>query len=302
MDIKIINVPLYYGCDNPGTQLAAREFSRKNLPGLAEQCGHTVGRVTLLSTQPKPEDKYKEPTMKYLDEVTACCRELADAVAGGLHDEQFPLVIGGDHALGIGSLAGVARSIPADQLSVIWIDAHTDINTNATSQSHNIHGMPLAAALGLGDSRLYENMGAQVPFILPQNLYYIGSRSVDPGEEEILVQHNIRTIRMPEIQEKGIERCCRELLDSIKTPYIHLSFDVDFMDAGEYTATGLPIPDGPSIEQTHQTLRTLFADPRVCSADFVEYSPVHDQNEQGLEVCMGLLKEILQALKQNHEG
>ena len=96
-------------------------------------------------------------------------------------------------------------------------------------------------------------------------------------------------LRMPEIREKGIERCCRELLDSIRTPYIHLSFDVDFMDSGEYTATGLPIPDGPSVEQTHQTLRTLFADPRVCSVDFVEYSPLHDQNEQGLNVCMGLM-------------
>ena len=299
MNIKIINVPLYYGCDNPGTHLAAREFSRKNIVGLAEQCGHTVGRVTLISTQPKPEDKFKEPTMKYLDEVTACCRELTDAVDSGVHAGQFPLVIGGDHALGIGSLAGLARSIPAEQLSVIWIDAHTDINTNQTSESHHIHGMPLAAALGLGDSRLYEPMNAPVPFLLPQNLYYIGSRSIDPGEEEILAQHNIRTIRMPEIREKGIERCCRELLDSIRTPYIHLSFDVDFMDSGEYTATGLPIPDGPSVEQTHQTLRTLFADPRVCSADFVEYSPLHDQNEQGLNVCMGLMQELLSALGQN---
>ena len=150
---------------------------------------------------------------------------------------------------------------PADQLSVIWIDAHTDINTNLTSPSHNIHGMPLAAALGLGDSRLYENMGAQAPFLLPENLFYIGTRSVDPGEEEILAAHNIRTVRMPEIREKGIELCARELLDAVKTPYIHLSFDVDFLDAGEFWATGLPIPDGPSVEEAHQVIRTLFQRP-----------------------------------------
>ena len=156
--------------------------------------------------------------------------------------------------------------------------------------------MPLAAALGLGDSRLYENMGAQVPFLLPENLFYIGTRSVDPGEEEILAAHNIRTVRMPEIREKGIELCARELLDAVKTPYIHLSFDVDFLDAGEFWATGLPIPDGPSVEEAHQVIRTLFSDPRVCSADFVEYSPLHDTDGSGLSTCLSLLQEILDAL------
>lgn len=296
MNIKIINVPLYYGCDNPGTHLAPMEFSKQNISGLAESCGHTVSGISVLPILPKPENPYTEPSMKYLHEVTDCCSQLSDTVDCAVRSKQFPLIIGGDHALGIGSLAGLARSIPADQLSVIWIDAHTDINTNETSDSHNIHGMPLSACLGLGDSRLYEGMGAKSPFILPQNLFYIGSRSIDPGEEEILTQHHIRTVRMPEIREKGIEECCHELLKSIQTPYIHLSFDVDFIGSEEYTATGLPIPNGPTIEETHLTLKTLFSDPRVCSADFVEYSPVHDQNHEGLNTCMGLLKEIFKAL------
>ena len=139
-------------------------------------------------------------------------------------------------------------------------------------------------------------MGAQAPFLLPENLFYIGTRSVDPGEEEILAAHNIRTVRMPEIREKGIELCARELLDAVKTPYIHLSFDVDFLDAGEFWATGLPIPDGPSVEEAHQVIRTLFGDPRVCSADFVEYSPLHDTDGSGLSTCLSLLQEILDAL------
>lgn len=146
----------------------------------------------------------------------------------------FPLVIGGDHALGIGSIAGTARTIPAKDLSVIWIDAHTDINTDETSESHNIHGMPLAACLGLGDKRLFETMASPVPFLLPENLFYIGSRSIDPGEEEILKKYNIRAIRMEEIRQKGIEACCQELLDAVKTSHIHLCFDVDFRDAAEF--------------------------------------------------------------------
>lgn len=296
MHIKLIDVPLYYGCDNPGTHLAPMTFSKNQIASLIEERGHQLDRLSIVPTPQNPTDKDAEPTMKYLNEVTYTCRQLADCVHSGRHNGQFPLVIGGDHALGLGSIAGLARSIPADQLSVIWIDAHTDINTNLTSPSHNIHGMPLAAALGLGDSRLYENMGAQAPFLLPENLFYIGTRSVDPGEEEILAAHNIRIVRMPEIREKGIELCARELLDAVKTPYIHLSFDVDFLDAGEFWATGLPIPDGPSVEEAHQVIRTLFSDPRVCSADFVEYSPLHDTDGSGLSTCLSLLQEILDAL------
>lgn len=296
MHMKLIYVPLYYGADNPGTQLAPKTFSSNHLAAMVEQSGHHLDRISIVPTLQNPTDKDAEPTMKYLNEITYTCKQLADCVQNGWHNDQFPLVIGGDHSLSLGTLAGLARTIPADQLSVVWIDAHTDINTNLTSPSHNIHGMPLAAALGLGDSRLFDSLGAQVPYFQPENLFYIGTRSVDPGEEELLASHNIRTIRMPEIREKGIEQCCKELLASIKTPYVHLSFDVDFLDSDEFWATGLPIPDGPSVEQAHQVIRTLFADPRVCSADFVEYSPVHDTDSTGLPVCMGLLQEILDTL------
>ncbi len=216
MNIKIIHTPLWYGCDNPGTHLAPREFSRQNLPALAEKHGHSVKQISIIPTLPKPEDKFVQPTMKYLHEVTDCCKQLADAVDAGHRIHCFPLLIGGDHALGIGSIAGTARTIPAKDLSVIWIDAHTDINTDETSESHNIHGMPLAACLGLGDKRLFETMASPVPFLLPENLFYIGSRSIDPGEEEILKKYNIRAIRMEEIRQKGIEACCQELLDAVR--------------------------------------------------------------------------------------
>ena len=296
MNIKLINLPLYYGCDNPGTHLAPMEFSKQNISSLAERCGNQISGISILSLPPKPENPYEEPTMKYLTEITDCCAQLADAVNDAMQAKQFPLVIGGDHSLGIGSVAGISRSVSAEQLSVIWIDAHTDINTNETSDSHNIHGMPLSACLGLGDPRLYRSMKTDSPFLFPQNLFYIGSRSIDPGEEEILSRYRIRTVRMAEIREKGIETCCKELLQVVKTPFIHLSFDVDFMGSEEYTATGLPIPDGPTVAQTRTVLKTLFSDPRVCSADFVEYSPVHDQNKNGLSVCMKLFEDIFTSL------
>ena len=105
MDIKLINLPLYYGCDNPGTHLAPMEFSRQNIASLAERCGNRIAGINILSVPPKPENPYEEPTMKYLEQVTDCCVQLADAVNDAMQAQQFPLVIGGDHSLGIGSVA-----------------------------------------------------------------------------------------------------------------------------------------------------------------------------------------------------
>ena len=275
-------------------------FSKNNISSLAERCGNQVSGISLIGIPPKPENKNTEPTMKYLEEVTATCRQLADSVQEGFAKGSFPFVVGGDHSLGIGSIAGLSRCIPADQLSVVWIDAHTDINTNLTSESHNIHGMPLR--LPVWDWVTTACMKRWVRSLLScwRRICSTSAPAAWTREEVILAENNIRTIRMPQIEQNGIEACCREILQQINTPYIHLSFDVDFMDAAEFSATGLPIPDGPSIEQTHQALRVLFSDPRVCSADFVEYSPKHDRNDQGLHTCLSLMENIFTSLAQSH--
>ena len=296
MNIEIIGVPLYYGCDNPGTQQAYQIFCREGLVARIEGQGHKVVSCQEVEVPPVME-KQADPTMEYLQEVQITCKNLEQAVAAAKDRGNFPLIIGGDHALGIGSVAGLSHTVPKEDLTVIWVDAHTDINTNETSASHHIHGMPLAACLGLGSPKLIEGFGRGGAKLLPQNLFYIGSRSVDPGEEEIVTAHNIRCFAMEELREKGMEQCVKELLSLVKTKYIHISFDVDFMDGGEYFATGLPIPNGPSVAQTHQCLKLLMADRRVGSMDFVEYSPKNDGDRRGLAVCMDLLESSLGALR-----
>lgn len=293
MNIHLIGVPLWYGCDNPGTEQAYDCFCQAGIKELVSDCGHTLRAAETISV-PEDKDKHFDSTMEYLKGTVDACCNLEQAVASAYEEGSFPLILGGDHALGIGSVSGVNHAIPAEDLTVIWVDAHCDINTNEVSDSHHIHGMPLAALLGLGSRKLIDGFGKEDAKILPQNLFYIGSRSVDEPEWDILRQQGIRAFTMDEVKEKGMEACCRELLSLVKTPYIHLSFDVDFMDAAEYHATGLPIPDGPSVADTHKCLSLLLDSGKVRSMDFVEYSPKNDGDRSGLSTCMDLLKTCLE--------
>ena len=295
MKIQLIGVPLWYGCDNPGTEQAYDCFCQAGIEELVTSCGHHITGMEAVSV-PSDEEKHADLTMEYLHGTVEACRNLEQAVASAYEDGSFPLILGGDHALGIGSVSGVNHTIPAEDLTVIWVDAHTDINTNEVSDSHHIHGMPLAALLGLGSRKLIDGFGKEDAKILPQNLFYIGARSVDDPEWDIIRQQGIRVFTMEEVKEKGMETCCRELLSLVKTPHIHLSFDVDFMDAAEYHATGLPIPDGPSVADTHKCLSLLLDSGKVRSMDFVEYSPKNDEDGRGLQICMDLLKTCLEHL------
>lgn len=295
MNIQLIGVPLWYGCDNPGTEQAYDCFCKAGIEALCLDCGHSVSKNHAVFV-PEDKEKHLDPTMEYWNGTVTACRNLEQAVASAMAEGAFPLTLGGDHALGIGSVAGVSHTIPKEDLTVIWVDAHTDINTNESSESKHIHGMPVAACLGLGSKKLIDGFGREAVKILPENMFYIGARSVDDPEWEILKEQGIRVFTMDEVREKGMETCCQELLSLVKTPYIHLSFDVDFMDAAQYWSTGLPIPDGPSIADTHKCLSLLLQSGKVGSMDFVEYSPKNDADGRGLTVCMDLLKTCLNTL------
>lgn len=296
MEIDVIGVPLWQGCGRPGPEEGPGPLMENGLKELIEKNGHRAGSWTMLP-QPPQSPCEDEGGLSYAPSVLDCCRRLEAAVDRSLAAGHFPLVLGGDHALAIGSIAGLNRHIPADDLTVIWVDAHTDINTAASSDSHHIHGMPVSACLGEGDPRLVDGFGRERQKLHPRNLFYIGARSVDDPEWDILRAHNIRVYTMEEVRERGMDAVVREILDQIKTPRLHVSFDVDFMDAAEFSATGLPIPDGPSVADTHLCLGRLLSCGRVCSMDFVEYSPSRDNGERsGLKVCMELLDTCLKSL------
>lgn len=296
MKIQLIGLPLWYGCDNPGTEQAYDCFCNAGIEDLCRSFGHESVKNVAVSV-PADEEKYADPSMEYLYGTVTACRNLEQVVSSALEEGHFPLILGGDHALAIGSVAGVNQHVPKENLTVVWLDAHTDINTHEVSHSHHIHGMPLAACLGIGSRKLIDGFGKEDVKLLPDNLFYIGSRAVDDGEWEILREHSIRVFTMEEIKEKGMEAVVEELLSLVKTSYIHFSLDVDVMDAAEFHATGLPVPNGPSIADTQKCITMLLDSGKVGSMDFVEYSPINDHDRSGLTTCMDLLKTIFEHMK-----
>ncbi|MBS5949699.1 MAG: arginase, partial [Clostridium sp.] len=239
-------------------------------------------------------DKYAaNAKMKYLDEVVRSNIGLADKVYTALENSTLPLVIGGDHALAIGSIAGASKYFEND-LAVVWVDAHGDINTLETSPSGNIHGMPLASSMGIGHETL-TNIYSSSQKVKPENVFLLGCRDLDLGELEIIKNYNLNIWTMRDIKEKGISTVLKELLEAINkinAKNIHLSFDIDSLDPKYVPGTGTPVEDGLSFSEGKEVLETILNTSLVKSIDFVEFNPVLDKNKKTLETCIELLKVI----------
>ncbi len=204
--------------------------------------------------------------------VAASVTRLRDKVSEVLKDGCLPIILGGDHSMAIGTLAAMLKKYPS--LGVIWFDAHADINTPETSPSGNIHGMPLAAAMGLGDARL-TGVGAAAPRLSARNLVYIGLRDVDPGEAAFLQAQGIRSYSTEDVHRMGMGKVLEETLHYLShCDGIHLSFDYDGLDPHQFGAVGTPVAQGMTLDEGKLLLDELGKSGRLVSADFVEYNPV----------------------------
>ena len=215
--------------------------------------------------------------------MAAWSRALADAVAAALGDGRLPIVLGGDHSLSIGSIDGVARHCAAAgrELFVLWLDAHADINTPATSPSGNVHGMPLAALLGepgFGDSFAARTLAR----LDAKNLSMLGIRSVDPGERELIRARGLDVVDMRRIDEEGVVAPLRRILDKVaaRRGFLHVSFDVDFLDPSVAPGVGTTVPGGATYREAHLVMEMLHESGLVGSLDVVEMNPFLDVRGQ----------------------
>src|SRR5699024_2223586 len=204
----------------------------------------------------------------------------------------FPLVLGGDHSIAIGSLAGVSRHY--ENLGVIWYDAHGDINTPETSPSGNIHGMPLAASLGLGHKKLTSILDER-PKINPENVVLIGIRDLDEGEKELLRRLKIKVYTMHEIDRLGMPQVIKETIDYLKkrTDGVHLSFDLDGINPSEAPGVGTPVIGGVSYRESHLALEMLAEADIITSAEFVEVNPMLDDKSKTAILTVALAGSLL---------
>lgn len=299
MKISIIDMPLFYGCDKPGVDKGPKVLRENNLLNIFNK-SHTVcdmGEVHVKNVSSK--DKYAaNDKMKYLDEVLDANYSLAKKVYESHENSYMPIVIGGDHALGLGSVAGTSKYFEKN-IAVIWVDAHGDINTDETSPSGNIHGMPLASSMGFGHASL-TSLFDEGQKVKPNNVFIIGCRDLDLGEIELIKEHEINVWTMEEVKTKGMSVVLNELMEVLhknKIENIHFSFDIDSLDPSLVPGTGTPVEDGLSFKEGKESIERIIGTNLVRSIDLVEFNPALDNTTTTLETCLKLLEVISNSLK-----
>ncbi|MED4206840.1 arginase [Neobacillus mesonae] len=233
----------------------------------------------------------EESNLRNLDLVAEKNTLLAEKVDEVIQSGSFPLVLGGDHSIAIGTLAGVAKHYK--NLGVIWYDAHGDLNTSETSPSGNIHGMPLAVSVGLGHE-LLTDIGGYSPKIRPEHVVIIGARSLDEGERILIKEKGIKVYSMHEIDRMGMAKVMEETIAYLKdkTDGVHLSLDLDGLDPSECPGVGTPVMGGISYRESHLAMEMLEEAKLITSAEFVEVNPILDEKNKTASIAVGLMGSL----------
>ncbi|UQZ75058.1 arginase [Niallia circulans] len=216
---------------------------------------------------------------------------LAEMVDKIIQSKSFPLILGGDHSIAIGTLAGVSKHYT--NLGAIWYDAHGDLNTAETSPSGNIHGMPLAVSLGYGHELLANILGAS-PKIKPEHVVIIGARSLDEGERRLIKELGIKVFTMHEIDRLGMTKVMESTIDYLKekTDGVHLSLDLDGLDPNDAPGVGTPVPGGISYRESHLAMEMLAESGLITSAEFVEVNPILDERNKTASLAVALMGSL----------
>ncbi len=289
MKISLIEAPICKGSPTVGAQFAYKHLVEN---GISEIFG---GEVCLVPSQHGivKEDTY-EPSMKYVGEVIDVANEVYRGVKKAISQGSFPIVLGGDHSLAIGSIAGASACFGAEELSVIYIDGHTDINTERTTLTGFIHGMPLAAAMGLCSDKLTV---CQKVNILGKNIYIIGARSIDEGEYGIIRENGVHLFTADDVRERGISSIMSEIKENISGGAVHISFDVDFLDEKVFPSTSYRMPRGLDIETLKEIFKECFSLGKVSSLDCVEYNPSLDTEGEDIKKLFDIFRFISELIE-----
>lgn len=292
MNMSIIGVPLDLGQSRRGVDMGPSAIRYAGVVGRMEKLGHDVRDEGNIQVGVAETRDHNDSKLKNLEEVVRTNTALAKKVSEVVHAGRFPLVLGGDHSIAIGTLAGLADHY--HNLGVIWYDAHTDLNTAETSPSGNIHGMPLAVGIGLGDARLV-NLHSDGAKLEPENIVIIGARSVDPGERELICEKGIKVFTMHEVDRYGMTAVMEEAISYLRSRSVdgvHLSLDLDGLDPLYTPGVGTPVPGGISYRESHLAMEMLEDSGLITSAEFVEVNPILDEKNKTADVAVGLMGSL----------
>ncbi len=289
--IRVIGVPLDLGQSRRGVDMGPSAVRVAGLEARLEALGHVVedgGNVAVAIPEQKKEG---HPHAKYLKEITATCTKHAELVLKTLEAGKVPLSLGGDHSMGAGTVAGVAEYYRKQnqRIGVIWIDAHTDINTPDSSPSGNVHGMPLAAIMGLGPPEL-ANIFNFSPKVRPENCVLVGVRDIDSIEKEHVHRAGIEVFTMRDIDERGMRTVMEEALRMAGrgTAGYHVSLDMDWVDPEDAPGVGTPVRGGATYREAHLAMEIIADHGRMLSMEIVEVNPVIDEHNRTADLAVEL--------------
>jgi len=291
--VSLIGVPTDIGAGHRGARMGPDALRIADLDKkLRERGVDVIDRGNIAG----PANPWLDPVdgYRHLDEVVAWNRALMEAVDAELSQGRMPIVLGGDHCLGLGSITAVARHCrrTGKKLRVLWLDAHADFNTSDVTPSGNVHGMPVACLCGLGPTAL-TTLGGSAPAMRPDEIRQIGIRSVDAGEKRLVKDHGLDIYDMRYIDEVGMKRAMEEALEGVDADtHLHVSFDVDFLDPSIAPGVGTTVPGGPNYREAQLVMEMIADTGRMCSLDIVELNPALDNHNATAELAVDLVESL----------
>jgi len=279
MQIDLIGVPMDYGAGRRGVDMGPSAIRYAGIKDAIQGLGHVVNDWGNVEVPVFEACESCDPKLRFLDVIVPVARRLADQVERFVKAGHFPVTLGGDHSMALGSISGAARQ---RRLGLIWVDAHADFNTAETTPSGNIHGMPLAALAGLGDPRLVGLGQTSQPAVNPAHIAIIGARDLDTGERDNLRQAGVAVFSMDQIDRDGLFTVARKAIEIVSrgTDGIYLSLDLDGVDPLYAPGVGTPVSGGLTYREAHLICEMLAETGRLAGLDLVEVNPILDERNK----------------------
>ena len=291
--IALIGAPTDIGAGHRGASMGPEAL---RVAGLAEALRDRGLQVRDQGNLSGPVNPWLPPVdgYRHLAQVVTWNQTVMAAVYASLQAGELPILLGGDHCLGIGSITAVARYCrdQGKDLRVLWLDAHADFNTHEVTPSGNIHGMPVACLCGVGPPAL-TGLGGSVPAIAAEAIRQIGIRSVDAGEKRLVKEHGLDIYDMRHIDEFGMKRAMEEALEGIDgNTHVHVSFDVDFLDPAIAPGVGTTVPGGPNYREAQLVMEMIADAGSLGSIDIVELNPAFDEHNKTARLAVDLVESL----------
>ena len=292
MQIDLIGVPIDLGAGRRGVDMGPSAIRYAHLHNKLEELGYAIEDKGNIEVPIQEMCSITDPKLKYIDCIIPMGRRIGGAVATSIQGGRFPLVLGGDHSLSVGSIRGAAKH---KKLGVIWVDAHADFNTPETTPSGNIHGMPLAALCGLGDPRLVSLWDETPPVLDPQRVAVIGARDLDSGEKQNLREAGVRVQSMEQIDRIGMVTALERAIERVSRDVdgIYLSFDMDSLDPRHAPGVGTPVPGGLTFREAHLACEVIAETGKLIGMDMVEVNPILDEQNQTAILAVEFIRSAL---------